>query len=200
MKCLLRLSLVMIVPLIEPCLTAQADLLSDSSAHPLLPPRIDSTLSPRSVVPEEPSVVHADSTPVKKTDGKSPTLAMLLSAALPGAGQVYNRSYWKAPIIIGFGVYFLSSWLDQNRRYEEAREKYQQSLTTSAQGDSRELLRRDFYRDQRDTFTWYLVILYVLNLADAYVDASLYDFNVGGDLAIQVGPQPPGVVGVRITF
>ena len=40
--------------------------------------------------------------------GKSPGLAMLFSAVLPGAGQAYNESYWKVPVVLGLGVYFVS--------------------------------------------------------------------------------------------
>jgi hypothetical protein len=126
---------------------------------------------------------------------------MLFSALLPGGGQLYNESYWKVPIVLGFGIYFISSWLDNNRRYEDYRDKYSASLATVPQGDSRLLAVREFYREQRDSFTWYFLILYLVNIADAYVDASLYDFNVGGDLSIKV-VQPPGGVrfGIRFRF
>jgi len=125
---------------------------------------------------------------------------MLLSAVLPGAGQVYNTSYWKVPIIAGFGIYFTLQWLDQNRRYIESRDKYRESLSVDPAGDSRELARRDFYRDQRDMFTWYMAILYFVNIADAYVDASLYDFNVGGDLSIRFVPDTHSLARFQVNF
>jgi len=131
---------------------------------------------------------------------KSTGVAMLLSAAFPGAGQVYNESYWKVPIIVGFGVYFVSEWIQNNRRANDYRDRYAQS------GDSRDLSVRDFYKKQRDTFTWYFVILYLLNVADAYVDASLYDFTVSDDLSIRivpghtVSPQQRACVRMCITF
>jgi hypothetical protein len=125
---------------------------------------------------------------------------MLYSALIPGAGQIYNRSYWKAPIVLGFGIYFTSQWLDQNRRYVESRDKYKESLSLYPQGDPRELARREFYKDQRDTFTWYLAILYFVNIADAFVDASLYDFNVGSDLSIRLIPDGRPGVGLSINF
>ena len=131
---------------------------------------------------------------------KSPTLALALSGILPGAGQVYNESYWKVPIILGFGVYFVSQWLDQNRRYIESHDKYTESLKTNPSGDALELQRREFYRDQRDTFTWYLLILYLVNMADAYVDASLYDFDVGENLSVRLLPGPMPGMKVRISF
>ena len=111
---------------------------------------------------------------------------MLFSALVPGGGQVYNQSYWKVPVILGFGVYFVSEWLSNNRRYRDYHDQYSLSLATTPNPDLLSL--RDFYRDQRDAFAWYYLILYVINIADAYVDASLYDFNVGDDLSLRLMP------------
>ncbi len=144
--------------------------------------------------------VTGDTILIAGRPAKSPTLALVLSALLPGAGQVYNESYWKVPIILGFGVYFASQWLDQNRRYVEARDKFTESLKTNPNGDALQLARREFYKNQRDSFTWYFLILYVLNLADAYVDASLYDFDVGGTLSVRMLPGDGPRVGVRVRF
>lgn len=132
---------------------------------------------------------------------KSPGTAMLLSAILPGAGQFYNHSYWKVPVVLGFGLYFVSSWLDNNRRYEDYQEKYAASILKNPAGDPILLNVREFYKEQRDSFTWYFFLLYFISIADAYVDASLYDFNVGGDLSLRVLPPLPGpAVGIRFTF
>lgn len=128
---------------------------------------------------------------------KSPGLAMLCSAVIPGAGQFYNQSYWKVPVVLGLGVYFASTWLDQNRRTEDFRKKYAASLLADPpnlfQSDTY-LREREFYKEQRDTFAWYFVILYLLNIADAYVDASLFDFDVGGDLSLRLLPGAGGPV------
>ncbi|HMK39461.1 MAG TPA: DUF5683 domain-containing protein [Bacteroidota bacterium] len=127
--------------------------------------------------------------------GKSPGLAMLYSAILPGAGQVYNQSYWKVPVFLGLGLYFASTWLDQNRRVQEYRQKYEESLyaipPNPIQSDIY-LRQREFYKQQRDTFAWYFLILYAVNIADAYVDASLFNFDVGPDLSLRVLPGSPG--------
>lgn len=132
---------------------------------------------------------------------KSPGLAMLFSAVLPGAGQAYNESYWKVPVVLGFGIYFASSWLHNNRLYKDYSDQYKASITASIPGgDSRLLNIREFYREQRDTFTWYFAILYFINIADAYVDASLYDFNVGDDLSIRLMPEVPTRLTLRVTF
>jgi len=119
--------------------------------------------------------------------GKSPGLAMLFSAVLPGAGQAYNTSYWKVPIVVGLGLYFVSEWLDNNRRTIDYREKYALSLQTSG-GDARYLRLREFYKDQRDAFAWYFLILYAINIVDAYVDASLSGFDVGPTLGYRGVP------------
>jgi hypothetical protein len=123
---------------------------------------------------------------------KSPLLALLLSAALPGAGQFYNESYWKIPIVLGFGYYFATNWISLNDSTRFYRRLYAESITPSSPDGNRRFLQlREFYKDQRDTFSWYIFIYYLVNLVDAYVDASLYDFNVGDDLSLRVLPQVP---------
>ncbi len=120
---------------------------------------------------------------------KSPGKAMLLSAILPGSGQFYNESYWKVPIVVGFGVYLVYNWIDNNKLYKDYRSRYEESVATNPpNGDQTLLNNREFYKDQRDSFTWYLLIWYFVTLVDAYVDASLYDFNVGSDLSLQTLP------------
>lgn len=106
---------------------------------------------------------------------KSPWGAVLQSAVLPGLGQIYNESYWKAPLIWGIAGWFVYNWIDNNNLYKDNRTLFLET------GESIYKLRRDFYRDQRDNFTIYFVFLYFLNLVDAYVDAHLYDFNVQED-------------------
>ncbi len=124
---------------------------------------------------------------------KSPGLALLFSAVLPGAGQFYNESYWKIPILLGFGYYFASRWLDNNDSTKFYRDRYAASITPqSPGGNGRYQQLREFYKDQRDAFSWYMFIYYIVNLVDAYVDASLYDFNVGDNLSIRVCPEFDG--------
>jgi hypothetical protein len=148
-------------------------------------------------------VVAADTTStidVLARPGRSPGLAALCSAVVPGTGQIYVGSYWKVPIIVGFGTYFISQWLHYNRLATEARDRYDASLIQTPAGDKLQLALREFYKDQRDTYTWYMVILYLLNVADAYVDASLYDFDVGDDLSVRVLPGEAGRLTVRVEF
>ena len=106
---------------------------------------------------------------------KSPWGAVLRSAIIPGLGQFYNESYWKIPIIWGTAALLISGWVYNNNLYNDNKDLF---INT---GQYLYQYRRDFYRNQRDNFTIYLVVLYVLNLVDAYVDAQLYDFNVEED-------------------
>lgn len=106
---------------------------------------------------------------------KSPWGAVVRSAIIPGFGQFYNESYWKIPVIWGVGALFFSGWVYNNNLYKDNKNLFIEK------GEEIYKLRRDFYRDQRDNFTIYLVLLYILNLVDAYVDAHLYDFNVEED-------------------
>uniref|UniRef100_A0A7V3E7J3 DUF5683 domain-containing protein n=1 Tax=Ignavibacterium album TaxID=591197 RepID=A0A7V3E7J3_9BACT len=103
---------------------------------------------------------------------KSPWGAVARSAIIPGWGQFYNESYWKIPVIWGTAAWFVYNWVDNNNLYNDYRSLYQ-----STQNEYYRRLR-NFYRDQRDNFSIYLGLLYLLNLVDAYVDAHLFDFNV----------------------
>jgi len=118
---------------------------------------------------------------VSPTETKSTTLAMALSALVPGAGQVYTGRYWKIPIIWGAGIYFGTIWSRANNLYKDARDRYQASLRGGGAGDAQARYERDFYHDERDRFALYLAITYALNIIDAYVGASLYTFDVMSD-------------------
>ncbi len=94
---------------------------------------------------------------------KSPWGAALRSAMIPGWGQVYTHSYWKALGAFGANAYFLA-------RVKLADNLYHQTRDTK-------------YRDQRSDFIWYWAIAYVLNIADAYANAYLYKFDEATRLA-----------------
>jgi hypothetical protein len=118
-------------------------------------------------------------------NGKSTTTAVLLSAILPGAGQVYTGRYWKVPIILGFGGYFAYEVVKLNDKYSSARNAFSTSVAkgeNNGQGSAQLQYERDFYRDERDRFAFYFLLTYLLNLVDAYVDASLFNFDVGDNL------------------
>jgi len=109
---------------------------------------------------------------------KSPWTAVLWSAVIPGAGQIYNESYWKAPIIWGVLGWLGYNWVQNNNSYNEYKDLYSQT------GDEDYRRLRTFYLDQRDLFTIYIALTYILNLVDAYVDAQLFDFSVDEDFLL----------------
>lgn len=110
---------------------------------------------------------------------KSPWGAVLRSAVIPGWGQVYNKSYWKVPVVLGFLGYFSYIWIDQNKLYKQSRDLFASSITEAyPKGNSGYYDLREFYKDQRNTFAIYIGLTYFLQLVDAYVDAQLFDFSV----------------------
>ncbi len=127
----------------------------------------------------------------------SPIKASLFSAILPGAGQVYNRKYWKIPVIYGAfaGLGYLAKW--NNERYQIYRKAYRfridgNPLTTDEfegrYSDSDLKLIRDYYRRNRDLSLIFATLVYVLNIVDASVDAHLFYFDVSDNLSMQLTP------------
>lgn len=118
---------------------------------------------------------------------KKPWTAVAYSALLPGAGQFYNESYWKIPVVWGLGGYFAYELIRNNNSYLDYKDLYENSQTPeNPDGDQSLKSLREFYRDQRDDFIIYSVILYVVNLIDAYVDAELYDFDVSDKIKVNI--------------
>ncbi len=122
--------------------------------------------------------------------------AAILSAVLPGAGQVYNKSYWKVPVIYG-GLAALIYFIDFNQKnYKTFKTAYifrndldsttVDAFTNYTNDDL--LVRRDYYRRNRDFCYIIAGVVYVLNIVDAYVDAHLKDFDVGDDLTLSTHP------------
>jgi len=123
---------------------------------------------------------------ISDVNAKSGSLAMLFSALLPGAGQVYARRYYTIPFIWGLGAFFTSVAIKANNQYMDYRGKFSESVrldtTITHSGDQNLLSARDFYHDQRDEYILYLGLTYFLNIIDAYVGATLYDFDVSDEL------------------
>lgn len=138
-----------------------------------------------------------------------PTRAVWLSALFPGLGQIYNRRYWKLPIIIGgfMGLGYGTSW--NNGQYQDYSRAYRDLL--DADPSSRSYMdffpsntreedldkswltsvmksRKDFYRRNRDLCIICMVGVYLLCMVDAYVDASLSHFDISPNLSMDVTP------------
>ena len=108
---------------------------------------------------------------------KSPMGAVLRSAILPGLGQIYTESYWKAPVIWGIAAWLIYNWRYNNTQYKQFLGSYNKT------GYNPDLQYAKFYQDQRDLFAIYMGLTYVLNIVDAYIDAQLFDFSVSPDPA-----------------
>jgi hypothetical protein len=125
---------------------------------------------------------------------KDPKKATLLSAILPGAGQVYNDKSWKVPILyagILTDLYFVNY---NNRRYVSFRDALfalDRNEPNQFPSLNRASLVRnvDYWRQNRDLTVLLLLGIYALNLVDANVDAHLSGFDISEDLALQVAPQ-----------
>ena len=117
---------------------------------------------------------------------KNPWVAVGLSAVVPGAGQFYNGSYWKIPIILVAGGYLGYEVIRNNDKYNEYQDLFEQSQVGNPNGNPVIKEQRDDFRDKRDEFIIYFALFYVINLVDAYVDAHLYDFDVSEDLKVQM--------------
>lgn len=117
---------------------------------------------------------------------KNPWVAVGLSALVPGAGQLYNASYWKIPVILGVGGYLGYEIYRYNDKYNQYEDLYVQSQATDPAGNQVYKQQRDNFKDQRDEFIIYFALFYVINMVDAYVDAHLYDFDVSEDIKVQM--------------
>lgn len=132
---------------------------------------------------------------------KSPGGAIWRSLAVPGWGQVYVESYWKAPIFfVGAGtlIYII---IDNQIKFAD----YDRITSRMAKTDpdyNMTKLYREYYRDNRDMSGFYLLAVYVLATVDAYVGAHLYDFQVDDNLSMSIGISsiPVPAVGIQIRF
>ena len=130
---------------------------------------------------------------------RNPRLAAWLSAALPGAGQVYNGQWWKVPIIytgIGALIYFHEfNRRERNLFQTELRIRMNASDTLSIRNpdlerfsDAQIMEIRNFYRRNLEWVYIFSGLLYVLNIVDAVVFAHLATFDVSGSLSMRVEP------------
>jgi hypothetical protein len=139
-------------------------------------------------------LVSADATPAPASqpavqpDRQTPGTVALISAVLPGYGQVYNNSVWKLPIYYGLMGYFGWKAADNNDKYEQYRDEYENDPSASGASDAAK--SRDDYRAKRNTQLVLLCITYVAGIVDAYVDAHLYDFDRISDEGLSAVPVP----------
>ena len=139
----------------------------------------------------------------------NPKRALWLAIVLPGAGQVYNRKYWKLPLIYGgfVGCIYALQWnntmfKDYSQAYldimdsDPSTESYNQFLhlgtkiTSSNIKQYQDIFRRrkDRYRRWRDLSFFCMLGVYALSIIDAYVDASLSEFDISDRLSLRIEP------------
>jgi hypothetical protein len=127
----------------------------------------------------------------------SPQKATILSAVFPGLGQVYNKKYWKVPILYGgFAAlgYAMSFQGKEYKRYKRAynllTDRNEETVDEFNGKRSADELKsaRDYYRRNRDYAILGTVLLYALNIIDANVDATLYDYEIDDNLSLKVVP------------
>ena len=152
---------------------------------------------------------------------KSYRKATLYSAILPGAGQVYNKKYWKVPLVIaalGIPAYL---YFDNKKIYNEAQYALVVTINQSPQdsvnkvspdflplvqsGNTNAIINvRDEARKDQDYSVLFFLLFYGLNIVDATVDAHLKDFNVNSDLSFKIKPMimpgPTPSAGITLAF
>ncbi|MBP5278502.1 MAG: hypothetical protein J6Z18_08465 [Prevotella sp.] len=135
--------------------------------------------------------------------------AMWLAIVFPGGGQIYNRKYWKLPIVYGgfIGCYYAIRW--NNMMYKDYSQAYLDLMDDNPETQSYNQFmhfgteiteankstyenkfrrRKDYYRRYRDLSSFIMIGVYALSIIDAYVDASLSEFDISDDLSMRVTP------------
>ena len=124
---------------------------------------------------------------------KSSTGALLRSFAMPGWGQLYVESYWKAPIFFaatGTLVYLIAK---NHSEFADYRDQYSK-LSDKTTYDALVLnSKRESARDNRDQSAFYLLGVYALAAVDAYVGSHLYDFDVDDEYSVFISPKQQGI-------
>lgn len=139
----------------------------------------------------------------------NPQRALWLALVIPGGGQIYNRKYWKLPIIYGgfMGCLYAMSWnnmmyKDYSQAYldimdsDPTTQSYNQFLHLGQHIDSsneeryKQIFksRKDKYRRWRDLSIFCMIGVYALSVIDAYVDAELSEFDISNDLSLKIEP------------
>lgn len=137
-----------------------------------------------------------------------PKKALWLAIVFPGGGQIYNRKYWKLPLIYGgfIGCAYALMW--NGTMYRDYSQAYQDIMDNDPNSKSYEdflpagydvnarldylqnLFKRkkDYFRRYRDLSIFCMIGVYLLSIVDAYVDAELSSFDISRDLTMKVRP------------
>lgn len=138
----------------------------------------------------------------------NPNRAVWLALVIPGAGQIYNRKYWKLPLVYGgfVGCAYALTWNSQMYKdYSQAyldimdddpnTKTFEDFLPPSYSIEGQEerfkeifRKRKDLYRRQRDLSIFCFIGVYLLSVIDAYVDAELSNFDISKDITMKLEP------------
>ncbi len=136
----------------------------------------------------------------------APSKAAFYSAVLPGLGQIYNKSYWKAPLVWGAlgGTIYGYSWNNNNyQRFRTAFKRRQAGFIddefydlqdNNPPGSAPDLDLGDLenqqerFQEARDLMLVFIIAAYALNIVEANVDAHLKQFNIDDDLSFDFQP------------
>ena len=138
-----------------------------------------------------------------------PETATWLALAIPGGGQIYNRKFWKLPIVYGGFVGCLYAYNWNGQMYKDYRQAYLDIMDSDPNTNSykdffrpgydyegnKEYLkdlfkkRKDRYRRWRDLSIFSFIGVYALSVVDAYVDAQLSNFDISEDIHLSIEPQ-----------
>jgi Family of unknown function (DUF5683) len=153
----------------------------------------------------------------KKIRVYKPKVAAIRSAILPGLGQIYNKKYWKVPIVyaalgITGGIFLYNFKNYKNTRFAY-KAKYNASLPTATHADTVLLLKiktplerysletlryyRDSFRRDIDYSALIFIVFWGLNVVDATVDAHLKAFDVSPDLSLRIKPGHSQMAGTN---
>ncbi len=127
----------------------------------------------------------------------SPKKAAVLSAVIPGAGQLYNRKFWKVPVLAAGAGALVYGFQFNQKNYNLFKTELIHRQTGSAEintdlknlSDANLNELQDYYHRNRDLTIVGMALLYALNVLDATVDAHLFDFNVNEDLSLNIRPK-----------
>lgn len=132
-----------------------------------------------------------------KVRNHTPTKAMLLSI-IPGGGQIYNKKYWKLPIVYGcigascYGIYWAHDMMVTFRdEYINRRDGNFELINPSLadRADATILEMKNTYERYMEIAIGVTAIFYALNIVDAMVDAHLFYFDVSDDLSLRWSPS-----------
>jgi hypothetical protein len=140
----------------------------------------------------------ADTTSVNKKKGHSPKKAAWMSAAIPGLGQIYNKKYWKLPVVYGvlgglsFGIYHnyvnYAVYRDEYRNRLNERVDLYNPKYADISTENINALKQQYQRNM-ELFIIFTAVGYIFNIIDAAVDAHLKGFNVSNDLSWHILPS-----------